>query len=334
MRNKNFNNLNAGKGGTRKSGISSKLVNVLKTYTLIAQNKYPSVEQLMDRFEVSKRTIFRYLEIVGMIDPIIFDQDRHGYKFVSGDRIKKMLLSDDEFLLLLTMGETVSHLGAPLKAGFHRFVDHLVNIAKEPGVKHTVPVMIKIPDAFETEKMGEYFKAISESISFQRSIKMLYKTRDEQDPKERMVDPYGLIFYEGSWILIAYCHLREEIRRFALDRIVELKETGFAFQPLEGFDFHEHLSHSWGVYDGKEVNVKVRFNASVADLIARKKSWHPSEKREFLPNGDLVMSVTVKGEREIKKWIYTWLPDVEIVEPVWFRKQVKKELSDAARKHS
>jgi len=67
--------------GTRKSNISLKLFNVLKAYTLIAQNAYPAVDQLMEKFEVSRRTIYRYLEIINMIDTIELDKVRNGYKF-------------------------------------------------------------------------------------------------------------------------------------------------------------------------------------------------------------------------------------------------------------
>ncbi|OGW28057.1 MAG: hypothetical protein A2X59_00200 [Nitrospirae bacterium GWC2_42_7] len=316
------------------AGISEKVIRLLEIYTLIAQNKYPSISSLQEKYSVSKRTIHRYFEIINFIDPVEIDDERKGFKFVRGDRIKKLALSENQLMMLLTMGETVAHLGEPLKEEFQKFISSMTSIAKVPPEKKKISIIVKIPDAFETEKLNEYFHAVSECINENRSIDLAYKTRESKEATERIVDPYGLVFHEGAWILIGYCHLRDEIRRFALDRISSLKETNLYFKIKDNFNLEEHLSHSWGVYDEKEVNVTVRFSAEIADLITRKKSWHPSEKRKILSNGDVELSFTVAGVREIIKWIYTWLPYAEVIEPKWFRKHVNKELSVSAKKHS
>ncbi len=316
------------------AGISQKIINLLEIYTALAQNKYPSVENLKERFEVSSRSIFRYLEIINIIDPIELDKERLGYKFKHGDRIKKLALSENQLLMLLTMGETVAHLGEPLKEEFQKFIGNMTNIAKVPSEKKKTSIVIKIPDAFETDRLNEYFHAVFACINENRSIDLAYKTRESKEATERRVDPYGLVFYEGSWILIGYCHLRDKIRRFALDRISDLKETWRYFKPKDNFNLEEHLSHSWGIYDEKEVQVTIRFASEIADLVTRKKSWHLSEKRTMLTNGDVELSFTVAGVREIKKWIYTWLPYAEVIKPGWFREQVKEELFKSSGNHS
>lgn len=46
---------------------------------------------------------------------------------------------------------------------------------------------------------------------------------------ERLLDCYGLLYLRGQWYAIGYCHLRQAIRMFRLDRIlqVELHEEYF-----------------------------------------------------------------------------------------------------------
>ena len=95
---KSFKNLKPNNIKSKKlhpAGISEKVIKLLNIYTMIAQNKYPSVESITDRFEVTPRTAYRYLEIINLIDPIEVDKDRRGYKFLNGNRIKKLALSDD-----------------------------------------------------------------------------------------------------------------------------------------------------------------------------------------------------------------------------------------------
>jgi hypothetical protein len=53
-----------------------------------------------------------------------------------------------------------------------------------------------------------------------------------------------------------------------------------------------------------------------------------------LPNGDIELTFTVAGVVEIKHWIYSWLPNVEIVKPSWLREQARKELDRSAEQHA
>jgi len=317
----------------KPSGISEKVIRLLDIYTSIAQSRYPSVSALQDRFSISKRTVHRYLEMIDMIDPITLDKGRNGYAFVHGDRIKKMILSESDFLLLVTLGDAVCHLGDTFRDTFQGFANRLTTVAKEVGGKDHLPIAVRIPDAFVSDDLGDYFRTIFACIQERRSIDMNYRTRGKKDTTERRVDPYGLVFHDGSWILIGYCHLREEIRRFALDRIVELKETWRNYRQPEGFSLDEHLSHSWGIHDGEKVDITVRFPAEIADLILRKKKWHPSEQRKILDNGDVSLSFTVTGTREIKKWVYSWLPYAVVTEPDWLRQEINRELSISAKNH-
>ncbi len=89
-----------------------------------------------------------------------------------------------------------------------------------------------------------------------------------------------------------------------------------------------------GVIHEEPVTVLVRFKTSMSEFILRKEKWYPSEKRKKLSNGDVELSFTVAGVNEIKHWIHSWLPSVEVVKPAWLRKQVKKELSLSIKEHS
>lgn len=335
MQEKDYNGLQGkkkAKGVAKPSGMSEKVIRLLKIYTMIAQNRYPSVSDLQNQFEVSERTVRRYLANINLIDSIEFDSQREGYRFVNGDRIKKLLLSEDDFLMLVTMGETLTHFGDPFKTSFQRFADKLTDIARTPTNK-APQVLIKIPDAIGSDKLTDIFNKIMQSISEKRSIDVLYHTLHSGQEKKRRIDPYGVVFHDGAWMLIGYCHLQQAIRTFALDMFKELKLTNFLFKLANDFDLKKHLSTSWGIRDDKPVEVVVRFASKVADYITRKDKWHPSEKRKILKNGDIELSFTVAGVEEIKRWIYSWLPHVEIVSPAWFRERVKAEFGEVNRRH-
>ncbi|PIV40744.1 MAG: hypothetical protein COZ31_08780 [Nitrospirae bacterium CG_4_10_14_3_um_filter_44_29] len=318
---------------SKPAGVSEKFARLLDIYTRIAQNKYPSAKSLAEKYEVAEKTIYRYLEAIRDIDPIEFDNEKRGYKFVNGDRIKKLILTDNELLLLLTMSEAVSHLGEPLKRSFQELIEDVTNVRKVPRADTGSPIVIKMPYAIETEKLSGYFETIVKCINEKRSIDIVYKALHSKETTERRIDPYGIVLYEGAWILIGYCHLKDAVRHFALDRILDLKEKWLYFEPKDSFSLEGHFSLSWGIYDDNVVDVTVRFSSKVAEYITRKEKWHPSEKREILPNGDVELTFSVAGTSEIKHWIYSWIPNVEVLKPEWFREQVSKELSASLENH-
>jgi predicted DNA-binding transcriptional regulator YafY len=318
---------------SKPAGISEKVVRLLEIYTMIAQRQYPSVPLLREHFHVSERSVYRYLEIVNMIDGIEYDQERKGYTFTCGDRIKKLSLSDNELLVLFTASEAVSHLGESLGHGFQELMHRMTAAAGKTGVDPKRPITVRMPEVVGNERVGEYLACLSACLDERRSVELTYRAQTTKELTTRLVDPYGMVFYDGTWTVIGYCHLRKEIRSFALDRIVDLKERYRYFTPSSDFSLDEFLSRSWGIVDDEEVIVRVRFSSVVADYVLRRK-WHPSEVRVILPGGDVEMTYRVAGVVEIKHWIYSWLPNVEVLEPPWLRAQVGRELRESAKNHT
>jgi len=317
----------------KRTGISDKFFRLLKIYTVIAQKQYPSAGSLAENLGVNERTIYRDLFVINLVDQVDYDPERKGYAFTHGDSIKKPLLSDEELMTLFTAGEAVSHLGTPFRENFQRLVEKMVASAAKAPSKGKPPIIIKVPDTARGVIIDRSIKIIAACLRDKRSVDLTYKAHGAKEVTKRTVDPYGLIFHEGIWILIGLCHLRKEIRSFALDRIQDCKERYLYFEPRFDFNLEEYLAKSWGVIDGEEVTVVVRFKPEVAEYITRKEKWHSSEVRKMLPDGGVELTFTVAGIYEIKKWIYSWIPNIEVIKPKILRDLIKKELIQATKDH-
>jgi predicted DNA-binding transcriptional regulator YafY len=318
----------------KPAGISEKVIRLLEVYTIIAQGRHPSIASLMEQFGVTERTIFRYLEQINIIDAIEFDREKNGYLFTHGDRIKKLRLDDQELITLFTAGEALTHLGASFRTNFQSLLGKMFSVPGKPGEREKIPIIVKTPDASINNRIQDHLMKISLCMKEKRSVSMVYHSRGAREATERIVDPYGLVFYEGVWILIGYCHLRKELRSFAMDRIIDLTERFLYFEVRGGFDLEEYIAGSWGVIHEEPVNITVRFKANVSEFILRKEKWHPSEKRKMLSNGDVELTFTVAGVNEIKHWIYSWIPNVEVIKPAWLRQQIRKELTRSIKEHA
>ncbi|MCX7858426.1 MAG: HTH domain-containing protein, partial [Deltaproteobacteria bacterium] len=150
------------KKADKPAGISEKVIRLLEIYTLIAQNKYPSLGFLMEHFHVSKRTIFRYLELINIIDPIEYDKEKDGYRFTTGDRIKKPILSNDDIQTIQAAIESISRLGPAFKENFLKLIMSTFTLRNLKSDKN--PIMIKAPDPIFSANIESILKILLPSI--------------------------------------------------------------------------------------------------------------------------------------------------------------------------
>jgi predicted DNA-binding transcriptional regulator YafY len=153
---------------------------------------------------------------------------------------------------------------------------------------------------------------------------MVYFTMSRKKESRRKVDPYRIWFFNGTFYLIGFCHVRNEVRIFALDRIKMLHQTKDSFEIADSFDIDEFLGASFGVYQGEPTQVKIRFSSEVAGYI-REKIWHESQKLEPQEDGSLIFEAVVAGTDEIKYWILGWGSHAHVLEPESLKEEIVTE---------
>jgi len=81
------------------TGIFGKGISPIEADILIVQKQYSSINLLMEVFRVTKRIIYRYLELSIIIYTIEYDKERQEYRFADGDWTKKLVFSLDELII-------------------------------------------------------------------------------------------------------------------------------------------------------------------------------------------------------------------------------------------
>jgi len=135
----------------------------------------------------------------------------------------------------------------------------------------------------------------------------------------------------GTWYAIGYCHLRKEIRDFALSRISEAKVLGKSFKTPVDFDFKKYFLSTFGLYKGKSTKeVTLRFTPEKSKWI-KDKIWHKNQKVKLLKDGSLEISFPVSDFSEIKREILKHGDDVTVIKPGSLRELIKSEAINIAK---
>jgi predicted DNA-binding transcriptional regulator YafY len=64
----------------------------------------------------------------------------------------------------------------------------------------------------------------------EREVEILYRDRDSAETR-RIIRPLSIVFLERRLMLLAWCCLRQDYRRFDLHKVVEAVETARSFRP-------------------------------------------------------------------------------------------------------
>ncbi len=194
-------------------------------------------------------------------------------------------------------------------------------------------IAVAAPAAKRHEAYRGVLEEIAAAVSAARRIDITYRAVSAARPTRRRVDPYRLLYHGGSFYLLAYCHLRKDIRVFAVDRIRRLAVTPEGFSPPEGLRAEDVLQADFGVFHGPPATVRVRFSPEAAPYVLEK-TWHPSQRIAREPDGSVLFEAEVAGEEEIKRWVLKWGGQAEVLAPEGLRRAVASEAEALARRYA
>ncbi len=165
---------------------------------------------------------------------------------------------------------------------------------------------------------------LSRAIASTRTVQMRYFTASRNRTRRRDVDPYRLWYADGGLFLIAYCHLRQDVRTFAVDRIRSLALTNRPCQMPLGFDLDAYVQDSLVVMRGKPIELELLFDKATSAW-AKGRLWHPSQQTQETRDGRLVLSLRVADTTELVGWVLHFGGGVQVLNPASFREKVRDE---------
>lgn len=177
-------------------------------------------------------------------------------------------------------------------------------------------------------KFSNIIKKVNQAATECRRIEMIYLPLRSKKQTHRKIDPYKIWIFEGTIYIIGFCHLRNEVRTFVVDRIKLLRLLDEKFELSGDFDINEYTKHCFKVMQDELYTVKVRVTPVWARYIGEK-IWHESQKSCKLSDGSLELTFHVAGLDEIKQWIMGFGSEGYVVEPERLKDMVRADLKKA-----
>jgi predicted DNA-binding transcriptional regulator YafY len=293
---------------------------------------------LAEEVECTQRTVYRDLEALQTAGfPVYNERDDGRSLWQLSDSVKKQTplpLSMPELMALYFCSDMVKTLPDTV---FHESLESLfkkIKASLPPASLHylqhiqkTITVGNKQYKSYARSR--DIIDLLNKAAIQWRSLQFLYYSMSGGKQTRRTVDPYRIWFFKGSFYLVGFCHLRNEVRIFSVDRITKPVLTDKRFTMREGFNFDEFMQSGFGVAGGVPEIVRVEFDRSVARYI-QDKVWHESQKVSRKGNGSVVFEACVALTPELNSWILNWGSHARVLEPESLREEIRSEAEKIA----
>ncbi|MBI5331926.1 MAG: YafY family transcriptional regulator [Betaproteobacteria bacterium] len=307
---------------------------IFALHQVLASCRYPvSRERLMQELECSRATLTRILAEMRdlLAAPIEYDAVRGGYRYSHEAYELPGLWFTPSELYALVAAQKLLHEAqpgllerqlAPLKGR----IEKLLGSGRDQGELarrvHVLRQAARTPDACR-------FQTLADATARRVRVHIRYHGRGRGDETSRDLSPQRLIHYRDNWYLDAWCHLREEIRSFSLDRIAAAQALDLAALEIPEERLDAHFKRSYGIFSGAPVATAVlRFCAERARWVADE-LWHPEQRGQWLEDGRYELAVPYADPRELVMDILKYGPDVEVMAPEELRRAVVERLREA-----
>ncbi|MBU3588511.1 WYL domain-containing protein [Polynucleobacter sp. 80A-SIGWE] len=312
-------------------------------YLIQARNCVP-LNVFLDELEISKATFKRDLEYLRdrMNADIIYDRAMGGYRFGSnqsaGEKIELpgLWFSEEEATALVITQSLLADIDQGGLLGPH--LEPLKNIidgilGRSETTEKELRKRIKVFGMSARRSAIESFEVIGNALLKRERLHIDFYSKGKNQMTERDISPQRLIYYRDNWYLDAYCHMRKDLRSFAVDGIKKARIINAKADEISEKQLNEHFGESYGIFSGKATQkAKLKFTPERARWVASE-TWHKHQASSFDKDGNYILEFDYNQDPELIMDILKHGSEVEVLAPTSLRKKIKEESLKVASKY-
>ncbi len=179
----------------------------------------------------------------------------------------------------------------------------------------TLSQRVRVVHAGKRNLKLKCFEQIAHSTLHRKQIKVQHYNRQTDKTVERIISPQQLVHYRDNWYVDAWCHLRKEVRSFAVDAITDCAQLEFDAKELDTEQLRKSMQGGYGIFGGQvKGQAKLKFTPERARWV-KHEEWHPNQKGSITANGSYLLEIPYSDERELLGDLLRFGSDVEVIEP-------------------
>jgi predicted DNA-binding transcriptional regulator YafY len=218
-----------------------RLERLLGTALLLSARRRLKAEDLAQRFHVSLRTVYRDMRSLQEAGFPVTGAAGDGYLLPPGSQLRPLSLEPAEAEALV-MGARLldTHADEDLRSRLRGAVAKLEAALAPAAVRRLRDHESTVLMPLRSKAQGP-LTLVLEAVKDRQVLEIAYHGVARDDTTRREIEPLGLIRFAEVWLVPAYCRLRQDLRVFRADRILEARPTGQAFELRPGLTLEDFV---------------------------------------------------------------------------------------------
>ncbi|AEV67985.1 helix-turn-helix transcriptional regulator [Acetivibrio clariflavus] len=309
----------------------SQVGNAIKMYILLQARGKMKLSEIAKALEVDERQVRRYRDCLEQAG-IYIEADRGkygGYKLQNDNLMLGLNISKQEQYSLQLVEKYLTdsnHIAAKDISSLLAKIN-LISCKKEKEQIDFCNYMSKETISnINLDVERKKFLDIHAAVLSRNKIKMDYNSLNSGKYK-RIVRPYHTLQYKQDLYVVGFCELKKEIRDFKISRIEDYEILDEKFPKDESFDPEKFMENCFGIYKGKEYNIKLKIMYPMSHII-KEKIWVKNQVITECEDNSIIFKAKMRGLEEIKTWILGMGSNVIVLEPSEIIEEVKNEIKE------
>jgi predicted DNA-binding transcriptional regulator YafY len=297
-------------------------------------------KEIAEYFGVNRKTVKRAIDKISLTRFLVEEKiGRNVYYSFDETSVKIPEFTPTELATLILAQQAIAAIGEiAVGSPFAKSAESLLAKVRKkipPLLRENLANLAQIYGTATTpnknySQFSEIIKKLEKAALEQRTVLMNYQSFRKRQKEERKFNPYNIYFDpDGATLkVIGFDHNRRDIIPFSIDHISEIKMTAEKFSRPPEFELAKFLEENCfnGIH-GKPVNIKLRVFGVTAQIFAERK-FHPSQKVTEQTAESLTVTMRVAGGRGLNRFILSWMPDIEVLEPSALREEISQILKE------
>ncbi len=196
-------------------------------------------------------------------------------------------------------------------------------------VRHVPPALPMLPPAIDDKVLD----TVQQALLYDRQVEVTYQRAHNDTSKTLILHPLGLVQRGPVTYLVATAFTYQDIRLYALHRFSQAVLTESAANRPENFNLDDYIaSGALQFGDGAQIQLIAKISKELADYLAETRL---ADDQILKPQGDgFLLQATVNNSWQLRWWVLSNGPAIEVLEPESLRKQIFQTLSQACQRYA
>ena len=282
---------------------------------------------LAETLGVSVRTLHRYFSMLDEMGIPLYSErgPQGGFSLARGYKMPPLVLSPEEATALYLGATLVEEVwGSLYRDAAQGALARLDNLLPDEQRQEIAWARRSLAASgmqrADFGAVSETLEVLRGAIHDQRRVTMLYRSSSQLEPIWRDLDPYALAFRGGWWYTVGFCHRRQAVRSFRVDRILELTMAEQSYEIPGDFDVRAYMAQEFCDQPGKMV--RMRFSAEGAHVALGNRSYWETVEEQV--DGSVMVTFSAPDLAWGASTAMMYGPVVTVEEPEELRKMVKE----------